>query len=144
MSQLVEAGFRNPLQEESHVLLLAVVLRTKPVERDDRASALYPSGTEHILENEDEEVDLGDRQNLPGMRGAAPLEPLENPLTAILISHRIKGIARILELPFYKARQLACVLDGCGQMTKDVLGDRAQRVNDYVSLGVLLHRRRQP
>jgi hypothetical protein len=68
MPQLMEGGFRNPLQEESCVLLLAIVLGTKPVERYNRTSAPYPSGTKHILENEDEEVDLSDRENLPGMR----------------------------------------------------------------------------
>ena len=68
MPQLMEGGFRNPLQEESCVLLLAIVLGTKPVERYNRTSALYPSGPKHILENEDEEIDLGDRQNLTGRR----------------------------------------------------------------------------
>jgi hypothetical protein len=53
------------------------------------------------------------------MRGAAPLEPLENSLTAVLTSHGIIGIARILELPVYAARQLARMLDGRDQMTKD-------------------------
>jgi hypothetical protein len=68
MPQLVEGGFRNPLVEESHVLLIAIVLGAKPVERDNRTSALYPSGTKHILEDEDEKVDLSDRQDLTGMR----------------------------------------------------------------------------
>jgi len=68
MPQFVEGGFRYPLIEESHVLLLAIVLGTKPVERYDRTFALYPGGAKHILEDKDEEVDLGDRQDLTGMR----------------------------------------------------------------------------
>jgi hypothetical protein len=67
MPQLVEGGFCYPLIEESHVLLLAIVLGTKPVERYNRTFAFYPSGAKHILENEDEEVDLSHRQDLPGM-----------------------------------------------------------------------------
>ena len=68
MPQLVEGGFCYPLIEESHVLLLAIVLGTKPVERYDLTFARYPSGAKHILEDKDEEVDLGDRQDLTGMR----------------------------------------------------------------------------
>jgi hypothetical protein len=67
MPQLVDGGFRNPLEEERCVLLLAIVLRTKPVERYNRASALYPSGTKDVLEYEDEEINLGHRENLAGM-----------------------------------------------------------------------------
>jgi hypothetical protein len=121
MPQLVEGGFSYPLIEESHVLLLAVVLGTKPVERYDRTFALYPSGAKHILEDKDEEVDLSDRQDLTGMRWAAPLEPLENPLTAVLISHGIIGVAWILKLLVYEARQLARMLNGRDQMSKDAL-----------------------
>jgi hypothetical protein len=44
------------------------MLRAKPMERYDCASASYPSGAENILENEDEEVDLSDRQNAPSLR----------------------------------------------------------------------------
>jgi hypothetical protein len=68
MPQLMEGGFRNPLEEKSRVFLLAIVLGTKPVERYNRTFAFYPSGAKHILENEDEEVDLSHRQDLPGMR----------------------------------------------------------------------------
>jgi hypothetical protein len=63
----VERGFRNPLVEESHVLLLTIVLGPKPVERYERTFALYPSGAKHILEDKNEEVDFSDRQDLTGI-----------------------------------------------------------------------------
>ena len=64
----MQRGFRNPLQEEGFVFFLATVAGAKSMERYYRASAPYPSGTENVLENEDEEVDLRDRQNPPSLR----------------------------------------------------------------------------
>ena len=72
----MQSGFYQPLQKEFLIFLVAVELRTEPMEGDDCTSALHLGGAKNVFEDGDKKIYLGHSQDPPGVRRAATVQSL--------------------------------------------------------------------